>query len=142
MVRQVNPLQAREALEHEAVYLDVRTTGEFEKGHPPGARNVPVVFLEPGRPPVANADFGAVVEKHFDKAAKIIVGCLSGGRSMKAAEILEKLGYTDVTNMAGGFGGARDASGRTIEKGWIEHDLPVETGAPAGQGYEELRGAR
>ena len=49
-IRQVTPREAYELLEQDpaAIYLDVRTEAEFEAGHPAGARNVPVVFFDPG----------------------------------------------------------------------------------------------
>ena len=36
-----------------------------------------------------------------DKSALIYVYCLSGARSAKAVTVLEKLGYTNVTNIGG-----------------------------------------
>src|SRR5438093_12922009 len=108
-----------------AVYLDVRTEAEFEAGHPAGARNVPVVFFDQatGRP-VPNPDFLAVVERNFPRTAMLVVGCQAGGRSQRACEILADAGYTDVTNVRGGFGGAREHGVR----GWRDAGLPVETG--------------
>jgi hypothetical protein len=61
-----------------------------------------------------------------------------GGRSMRAAQMLEASGYGDVTNVRGGFGGARDAMGRTVDPGWIEADLPVEAGEPPGRSFRDL----
>ena len=112
-----------------AVYLDVRTEAEFEAGHPAGARNVPVVFFDPAtRQPTPNADFVATVERTIPRTAKLLVGCQSGGRSARACELLAQAGFTDLTNVRGGFGGARDQSGRVVVPGWREAGLPVETG--------------
>src|SRR5439155_9257904 len=83
------PPEAYEALQADsaAVYLDVRTEGEFEAGHPAGARNVPVVFFDPAtRQPTPNADFVATVERTIPRTAKLLVGCQSGGRSARACE--------------------------------------------------------
>ncbi len=63
----------------------------------------------------------------------LLVGCQSGVRSQHAAEILRSLGYVEVSNVAGGFGGSPAA------RGWRDSGLPVETGDPAGHGYEELK---
>jgi hypothetical protein len=42
----------------------------------------------------------------------------------------------------GGFAGARDPlSGRSVDPGWAESGLPVETGSPAGRRYEDLLAA-
>ena len=113
-----------------AVYLDVRTPAEFEAGHPAGARNVPLIVLDPAtHQPRPNHDFVAVVEREFPRGTRLLVGCQSGGRSLRACEILRSVGYTDVTNVQGGFGGVRDAAGRIVVRGWHDEGLPVETGA-------------
>jgi len=130
-IRQTTPPEARETLtaNPRAVYLDVRTEAEFEAGHPTGARNVPVVFFDPAtRRPTPNADFVATVERTIPHTAKLLVGCQSGGRSARACELLAQAGFTDLTNVRGGFGGAHDQSGRVVVPGWREAGLPVETG--------------
>ena len=66
------------------------------------------------------------------------LGCQVGGRSMRASQMLASFGFTDVTNIKGGFAGLRDPMGRTVEPGWEESGLPVESGAPAGRGYIDL----
>src|SRR5438067_11938965 len=83
-----------------AVYLDVRTVEEFEAGHPAGARNVPVVFFDPAtRQPRPNRDFVAAVERIVPRAAKLLVGCQSGGRSQRACELLAEAGFGDLANV-------------------------------------------
>jgi len=138
-IKQLDPPEAYQTLETnaEAVYLDVRTEEEFEAGHPTGAINVPVMFMIPGRPQ-PNPDFLTVVEKTLPKGKKLVVGCLSGGRSQRACEMLEEAGYSDLTNVRGGFGGARDASGAIAVKGWRDAGLPVTQGLGEG-GYPALR---
>jgi len=66
-----------------------------------------------------------VAEQVLPKGRKLVVGCLAGGRSQRACEMLEEAGYTDLTNVRGGFGGQRDASGQTVVKGWRDAGLPV-----------------
>lgn len=133
-IKQAEPRQAHETLaaDPEALYLDVRTEEEFAQGHPAGAVNIPVMFMVPGRPQL-NPDFSAVAEKVLPKNKKLVVGCMAGGRSQRACEILEEAGYTDLTNVQGGFGGQRDASGAVVVKGWRDAGLPVsqETGDAA-----------
>jgi rhodanese-related sulfurtransferase len=126
-ITEIAPTQAYETMRNnpEAVYIDVRTEGEFAQGHPAGAINIPVVFLRPGSPPQLNPDFLMVAEKNLPRDKKLIVGCMMGGRSQRACEILEEAGYKDIANVRGGFGGARDASGRVIAPGWLEEQLPV-----------------
>jgi rhodanese-related sulfurtransferase len=140
-IRQVTPRQAYELLEQDpaAIYLDVRTEAEFEAGHPAGARNVPVVFFDPSaRQPVPNPDFVATVGRHLAPTTKLVVGCQSGGRSQHACELLARAGYTDVANVHGGFGGARDQAGRVVP-GWAAAGLPVERGQPTGRSYADLK---
>ena len=48
-IGQLTPPEAHDILKtnREAVYLDVRTVEEFEAGHPAGAHNVPILFVDP-----------------------------------------------------------------------------------------------
>jgi len=140
-IRQVTPREAYELLEQDpgAIYLDVRTEGEFEAGHPAGARNVPVVLVDPvARQPVPNPDFVAIVKRHLASDTRLVVGCQSGGRSQHACELLARAGYTDLANVWAGFGGARDQTGRIVA-GWAAAGLPVEEGQPAGRCYNDLK---
>ena len=141
-IPQTTPPEAHETLQHhpDAVYLDVRTEAEFEAGHPAGARNVPVVFFdEAAGKPVPNPDFLAVVECNLPRTTKLVIGCQAGGRSQHACEILAAAGYRDVANVRGGFGGARDQSGRVVVPGWRDAGLPVEQGQTPGASYGDLR---
>ena len=139
-IRQVAPDEAHKLLGEGYRYLDVRTEAEFAGGHPASAVNVPVVFPGPATRQMAmNPDFLTVVEVHFPKDANIVVGCMSGGRSQRAAELLAEAGYAHVVNMQGGFGGARDRSGRTVVAGWKERGLPVCKGCGLENSYAGLR---
>jgi rhodanese-related sulfurtransferase len=139
-IKQVEPSQAYEILQNnpDAVYVDVRTEEEFAQGHPAGAINIPVVFLKPGTPPQPNDSFLGVAQKVVPEEKKLVVGCMAGGRSQRACEILEQAGYSDLTNVRGGFGGARDANGTVVVVGWRDAGLPVsrELGESA---YQALR---
>jgi len=111
-----------------AVYLDVRTEGEFQAGHPAGARNVPVMVLDPAtRRPAPNPDFVAIVERTLSKGTTLLIGCQVGGRSQRACELLAAAGFTDLANVQGGFGGGQDARGNVVA-GWADSGLPVEKG--------------
>jgi rhodanese-related sulfurtransferase len=140
-IRQVTPDEAHKLLSDEGYrYLDVRTEGEFADGHPATAVNVPVVFPDRGTGQMAlNPDFLTVVEAHLPKDTKLVVGCLSGGRSQRAAELLTQAGYAHVVNMQGGFGGARDQTGRSVVAGWAERGLPVCKDCGAENSYAGLR---
>jgi rhodanese-related sulfurtransferase len=139
-IGQLTPPEAYAALQKDpnAVYLDVRTEAEFEAGHPAGARNVPVVFFDPAtRQPAPNTDFVAIVERHVPRSTKIVVGCASGVRSQRACDLLAQAGYTDLSNMRGGFAGAHEPSG--VVPGWAEAGLPVERGQTPGASYNDLK---
>ncbi len=74
--------------------LDVREKEEWEEGHVPGAVHLPRGFLE------------LRVEKvETDRQRRIVVYCAGGVRSLFAAEALQKLGYSRVESLQGGFTG-------------------------------------
>ena len=74
--------------------IDVRTKEEYDAGHIKGALNFDYY----------NDDFEEKIESQLkDKNKPYILYCRSGMRSLYSAQILEDLGYTDVTNMKGGF---------------------------------------
>jgi phage shock protein E len=79
--------EAHQMVENGAVLLDVRTPKEFQEGHLPGAINIPVdqVATRAGEigPP----------------ATAVVVYCLSGGRSARAAGTLKQLGFEKVLNL-------------------------------------------
>jgi rhodanese-related sulfurtransferase len=126
---------AAHALQAEgAVYIDVRSTQEFGLGHPAGAVNVPLLEPDPDTGQIApNPDFVRVIQANFTPDTKLLIGCQMGGRSMRAAQMLDAFGFTDVTNVLGGFGGARGA-----DRGWAESGLPVDSEHPAGRAYKDL----
>ena len=128
-VRQVNPIQTYDMLQKDknAVYIDVRTPQEFLGGRVPGATNIPVVLPDPAEGRMTpNPNFLPAVEATYPKDKTIIVGCQMGGRSQYAADLLVQAGYTDISNMQGGFGGAKDPMGKIVTPGWLQSGLPVE----------------
>ena len=124
-------------------YVDVRSTLEFEQGHPAGALNVPLFEPDEATGQMQpNPDFVRVMQATFPPETRLLMGCQAGGRSMRAAQMLESFGFQDVSNVRGGFGGARDPmSGRVFDPGWAEAGLPIEEGAPAGKRYDDLLAA-
>ena len=134
--------QAKDILDSDtnAIYIDVRTEQEYNNGHVPKSINIPVVWPDPStRQMKPNPDFVNVVSAHFGKDKRIIVGCQAGGRSQFAANLLAQEGYQDVSNMQGGFGGARDPMGRVVAPGWSQLGFPIETEVPAGSSYASLK---
>jgi rhodanese-related sulfurtransferase len=137
-MKRVSPKEAKELVDAGWVYLDVRSEPEFEQGRPSGAVNVPLMHAgAAGMTP--NADFLTVVQAAFPKATKLVVGCQAGGRSARAAQLLEGAGYSELVDQRAGFGGARDGGGRITEPGWAAEGLPVDKGQPSPGSYEALR---
>jgi len=90
--------------------VDVREDNEWARGHLPGA-----VHLGKG---IIERD----VEQAFpDKEAPLVLYCGGGFRSALVADNLQKMGYTNVISMDGGW------------RGWTSAGYPVEKpgeGAP------------
>jgi rhodanese-related sulfurtransferase len=137
-ISRVSPAEAKRLIDEEGyTYLDVRTAAEYAAGHPDGAHNVPV--MNPGPQGMApNADFLEIVEALYPKDAKLVLGCRSGGRSLRAAEMLVAAGYTKIIDQRAGYEGARDAFGAVTETGWSPAGLPTVQETLGGS-YAELR---
>jgi rhodanese-related sulfurtransferase len=135
--KRVSPEEAKALIDREGyVYVDVRSLPEFEAGHPAGAYNVPLMHQGPaGMTP--NPDFLAVMEKSFPKDARLVLGCKAGGRSQRAAGMLEAAGYTSVVDQKAGYEGAGPD-----QPGWRPKGLPTSTTAAAGHTYEGLRSGK
>lgn len=88
----------------EFIIIDVRTHEEYAAGRIPGAIKVNfgrLIFV-----------IGNIIE---DKDTMFIVNCAVGARSTIATYLLHQLGYTNATNLQGGF---RD---------WNNSGYPIET---------------
>ena len=136
-IKRISPQEASEKVAAGWTYLDVRTVEEFDQGHPAGSVNVPISFAGPGGME-PNPDFVRVIKAAFAPDAKIVVGCRSGGRSLRAAQILAGEGFTDVVDQRGGWDGARTPFGQ-LEPGWSRVGLPSETGQPAGRSWSDMK---
>jgi rhodanese-related sulfurtransferase len=141
-VRRVTPGEAKSLLDLGYAYVDVRSVAEFHDLHPVGALNVPLPTPAPRGEPPSTAEFLTVMARLFAKDAKIVVGCATGVRSLRAAELLLGAGFTDVVEQRGGMEGARGTFGNLVEPGWAEAGLPVASGPDAGSWARlELQGA-
>ncbi|MCC6524370.1 MAG: rhodanese-like domain-containing protein [Polyangiaceae bacterium] len=137
-IARVSALEAHDLVRREAyTIVDVRTEAEYAGGHPAGAYNVPVVLAAAGGM-AANARFVADVRALFPSDAKLLLGCQSGQRSLRAAELLAAAGYSALVDLRPGFAGARDPFGRVTEPGWQAAGCPCEVVTP-GCSYAELR---
>ena len=66
--------------------IDVRSAVEYAEGHIPGAVNIPLNQI-----PLLDAP----------KDAPLFLYCRSGARSARGCKALEKLGFTNVSNLGG-----------------------------------------
>src|SRR5258707_12673321 len=109
-IKRITPEQAKELLDSNQgyIYLDVRTVPEFEAGHVPGAKNVPVVEPDASGRMQLNPRFVEIVEASFGKDMKCITGCQKGGRSIKAAELLLAAVFSHLLGIGRGSGGETD----------------------------------
>lgn len=138
-VKRVSPVEADQLVRESGyVYVDVRSIPEFEASHPAGAYNIPIMHKTAGgmQP---NTEFVDVVAAVFPKHAKLVLGCRSGNRSLRAAEILTRAGYEEVVDQRAGTAGARDAFGQLQEAGWEAAGLEIGTEAHPDRAYEALR---
>jgi rhodanese-related sulfurtransferase len=87
----------------EARLIDVREESEWAEGHAKGADHLGKGIIE--------RDIEKVVP---DKDAELILYCGGGYRGALAADALQKMGYTNVASMAGGW------------RAWLEANAPTE----------------
>jgi hydroxyacylglutathione hydrolase len=81
---------ARQLADRRVVVLDVRSGGEYEAGHIPGALHI---------------SLGDVTRRAAEvpRGRPVVVHCAGGTRSPIAVSLLRRLGIRDVINMPGGF---------------------------------------
>ena len=104
-VKETNVPEVKKRLDagEKFVLVDTREDNEWARGHLPGA-----IHLSKG---IIERDIEAAIP---DKNADIILYCGGGFRSALAADNLQKMGYTKVISMDGGW------------RGWNEAGFPVE----------------
>jgi rhodanese-related sulfurtransferase len=139
----ISPEEAAHLLGDGYVYLDVRNPDEFALGHPKDAYNIP--WLDPEAPTrTLNPRFVELVKQTFAPDRRIVIGCQTGRRSLSAAELLIKEGFSNVVEQRAGFAGSKDSFGGVVEPGWLARGLPVAYQAEPGHDYRALEklGAR
>ncbi len=105
-IRETNVEEVKGKLDRgdEFFLVDVREESEWNKGHITNA-----MYIGKG---VIERD----IEKKIDNLeAEIILYCGGGFRSALAADNLQKMGYSKVSSMDGGYGG------------WVKAGYPTET---------------
>ena len=99
---QVSPTELASDIQYpDTLVLDVRGASEWETGHLPGARHLPLGYL---------------VERvhEIPRTKTVVTQCQSGARSSIAASLLERQGFKRVLNLNGGLVAWR-AAGLPIE---------------------------
>ena len=104
-VRETTVPEIRARLERGDTFLlvDVREDHEWAKGHLPGAAHLGKGVIE--------RDIETAVP---DLNREMVLYCGGGYRSALAADALQKMGYTNVASMDGGY------------RGWTEAGFPTE----------------
>ena len=102
-VREVSVGEARERVSNGAVLIDVREDNEFEEEHAAGAEHMGRGVIERD-----------IRFKHPDKGEELILYCGGGYRSALAVANLQKMGYSNVWSMAGGW------------TAWKEAEAPID----------------
>ena len=102
-VREVDVNQTLERMKAGARLIDVREDNEWARGHARGAAHMGRGIIE--------RDIETEIPDH---AAQLILYCGGGYRSALAADNLQRMGYTNVYSLAGGW------------KAWKDAGAPVE----------------
>lgn len=109
MISEIDVTELKAVLEKDAKapLIDVREGFEYAEVRVPQASLMALSEIDP--------DFLTDSLK-LSKTQKIFIICKSGGRSMRAAQILDQAGFTDLVNIAGGTS-AWVANGYETERG-------------------------
>lgn len=133
MIKHATVQQAHQRQQSGDPYVDVRSVAEFDHAHPAGACNVPWLDRDAAGRMMLNGDFLAVMHANFTPDTPLLIGCQAGVRSLQACEVLQNAGFTNLTNVLGGFGGSRSG-----DIGWVQANLPIETSRAEGRDYASL----
>ena len=105
-VTEISVAEALEKVASGAALIDVREDNEFAAGHASGATHIGRGVIERD-----------IIGKFPDKDAALVLYCGGGYRSALAADNLQKMGYTNILSMAGGWTAWQEAGAPlTIEK--------------------------
>lgn len=99
-IKEVSVSEAQDRMHHGAVLIDVREDNEWDAAHAAGATHMGRGIIERD-----------IVQTYPDKGTELILYCGGGYRSALAADMLQKMGYTNVYSMAGGWKAWKDSGG-------------------------------
>lgn len=100
----IDDVRKRQQAGEDFLLVDVREDSEWQAGHIPGALHLGKGVIERD-----------IESRIPDRGESIVLYCGGGYRSALAAEVIQKMGYTDVLSMDGGM------------RGWREAGLPEES---------------
>ena len=104
-VENLSPEQVRQEIQNGATLIDVREPDELRQhGKIAGSVNAPRGMIEFYADPSLPYH-----RKEFDRDARIILHCASGGRSALAARTLQQMGYGNVAHLEGGINAWKSA---------------------------------
>jgi rhodanese-related sulfurtransferase len=104
-IKEITVEETRERMKAGANLIDVREDNEFENGRARGATHIGRGVIERD-----------IVGKFPDKNTELILYCGGGFRSALAADNLQKMGYTNVRSMAGGWSAWKENKDAPTEK--------------------------
>lgn len=87
-----------------AILLDVRTLQEFQNGHIEEAVNLDI----------SDSDFQQHVQALMETKQAVFVYCQKGGRSNRAATILQEMGVQEIYDLQGGYSAWQKAATVTL----------------------------
>ena len=101
-IKETDVAGARTLVDKGAKLIDVREDNEFEAGHAAGAHHIGRGIIERD-----------IVQTFPEKSTEIVLYCGGGYRSALAADMLQKMGYTNVWSMDGGWKAWKDSGAPT-----------------------------
>jgi rhodanese-related sulfurtransferase len=101
-VNEVSVEESQEKVAGGANLIDVREDHEWEAGHAKGALHLARGIIERD-----------IVDRFPDKATELVLYCGGGFRSALSADMLQKMGYTNVFSMDGGWKAWNEAGAET-----------------------------
>ena len=110
-IKELFPWDLEEIMqEREVMLLDVREPAEYEAMHIPGSLNVPRGILETA----CEYDYEETQPELVEARDKeIVVICRSGNRSVFVCDVMQLMGYNNVSSLKTGL------------RGWADYEQPL-----------------
>ncbi len=102
-VREISVAETQERVKQGAILIDVREDNEWNESHAAGAQHIGRGVIERD-----------IVHQFPDKQTEFVLYCGGGYRSALATDNLQKMGYTNVFSLSGGW------------TAWQEGNAPIE----------------